>query len=396
MKRRRALRNAAVIASTLIGGCLGSIGRGDSDWSIEANWPTYRSDTRNTNYVPESTGPQAETVLWEETTVTKPNIQPVIVDNTVIVGASVSDSPGAVRAFDATNGEVEWEGQVQSSIGTTPAVLGEVVLVGVDNRGIVGFDRTSGERVWSISVESEFGETGFAISDNRGFVTTRDGLVIALEASGVELWRTDLSLDTGLESHLPQIIAEDGLLYVGTRDGMHILDADTGDRNWLYARGRRVPKGPILHGDTLYLAHASDRGEDYPQAQIDAVDIPSRDLQWSIPLEQEFPPAPSTDGDQVYISQLHPKRVVAVDTENGVENWTTQITAPINDAPTVAAERLYVPTLDGIEVLDRSTGEHVQKIAPEWLSLYTSPCIVDDVAIVTTSRGTTYAIGKPD
>ncbi len=133
---------------------------------------------------------------------------PTLLDGVLYVG-ELATQVAAVRAEDGT---VLWETPVAAWVWHSPTPLGEEHLVVGDMEGhVYALRRSDGGIVWQTQVEG--GVIGApAVHDETVFVTTRAGLLIALDATnGAVRWQRQVHEDAGLEAG-PIVVPDWGLL----------------------------------------------------------------------------------------------------------------------------------------------------------------------------------------
>ena len=159
-------------------------------------------------------------------------------------------------------------------------------------------------------------------------------------------------------------------VYVGTGlDTVRALDADTGDRRWVYDPGGREAHGggawgqPLIANGQVYIgvSHSTDPNAD---------------------------PADPTDFTH---------RVVALDREDGVEEWATRVSGQVWTGPVVAAGIVVAAARAGVLYgFDHETGELLWEFSLP--GRVTQPLSVVDkgVLVVVTDDGTVAFVDVPD
>jgi outer membrane protein assembly factor BamB len=120
-----------------------------------------------------------------------------------------------VYALDANNGAVRWKYETGLGVSSSPAVSGEVTVIG-----------------------------------------SKDGYLYALEiATGKLLWKTRAS-----QVITAPAVFGDSAIYLQS-GGVHALDAATGNMLWRAGLASGVQNVPVIAGRTMYLT--SNEGEVY-------------------------------------------------------------------------------------------------------------------------------------
>lgn len=136
-----------------------------------------------------------------------------------------------VRAFDVRSGEELWRRPTDGTRAGTPAVADGVVYVQTD-RSVFAFDATSGDRVRQPvrvgagddeTALTGGGRTALVVAEDVVLATGSNGLVALARATGEIRWR----LDAPTDGHP---VVADGVVYVGTNDGVTAYDVTDGVR----------------------------------------------------------------------------------------------------------------------------------------------------------------------
>nr|WP_246403945.1 PQQ-binding-like beta-propeller repeat protein [Halobellus ruber] len=162
----------------------------------------------------------------------------------------------------------------------------------------------------------------------------------------------------------------DDTVYVGTgRDTVRALDADTGERRWIYDPGGREEHGggawgqPLVTGDRVLVgvSHSTD------------------------------PNADPTDPDEF----AH--RVVALDRNDGSEVWATPVSGQVWTGPALASGVVVAAARQGVlHGLDPATGESLWGVSlPDRVTQPVS-IVADGVLAVVADDGTVAFVDVPD
>lgn len=178
--------------------------------------------------------------------------RPALVDGMVVAGST----DGRLRAFDPASGARRWTTEVGART-TAPTAADGTVYVGgsADGKGFVAaVNAADGRTVWRSAtppVESAgFVGTAPTVVSDTVFVSFDDGTVRALRRDdGDERWR--------YEAEMPlSWLAFDGSLFVGTGDGLVILDPTDGSERRRYET--RHPVDAIAPSDDAVAVGTGD------------------------------------------------------------------------------------------------------------------------------------------
>ncbi len=258
---------------------------------------------------------------------------PAIAGDLVIVGSG----DGNVYGFDAATGTERWRVVTAGRIRSSPATANGVAYVGSADGFLYAIDPETGELRWSFETEgasfssAEFGfdrktiQSSPAVAGGRIFFGSRDGKFYAVEASTGELaWRFDHSTPWVVSS--PAIYQ--GAAIVGTSDGLflHAMNIETGEEIWRFETGDRVFSSPAVSGGVVYVGVHSGR--------FLALDAATGALSWELrcggavmssPVVHEGRAYFGCDDGSVYAVRLEggpaPRRAVYWDAER--TGWNT-------------------------------------------------------------------------
>ncbi|MFB0499921.1 MAG: PQQ-binding-like beta-propeller repeat protein [Candidatus Hadarchaeaceae archaeon] len=139
------------------------------------------------------------------------------------------DYTGWVYALNAQNGDLIWKFQIGDEIGSSPAVVDNIVYIGagfmghLPGDGMWAFDAHTGELIWYFDTENE--SVGCpAVAHGKVYFQSNDRYLYALDAkNGSIVWK--YYTDTWAWS--PPIVIGDKVV-IGNGE-LHVLDAENGD-----------------------------------------------------------------------------------------------------------------------------------------------------------------------
>ena len=188
--------------------------------------------------------------------------------------------------------------------------------------------------------------------------------------AGEVLWSTDV--DGWFSS--PTVI--DGTVFLGGRNGLHAVDAETGDRLWYWRNGKGVPSSPQVVDGSIYVGSQDNH--------LYALDAETGEQQWQFETDDEIPSSPTISEGTVYVGS-HDSRVYAVDAETGEQAWRTGTSNrnTIVASPVVQDGTVFISNGDVLRALDAESGEE------QWRS-DADP----GMSSPTVANGTVYAGGR--
>lgn len=425
ISRRTALRLTGGVAALSLAGCLGAAETEEFD---HEDWLSLGHNAGNTGKT-SVRGPDSPDERWSVDT--EPiSTAPVVADDVVYAGAA----DGTLYALDLETGDELWTYSVGDDLYYTPTVTENRIYVA--DTDTIHAVTTDGDEAWTADADGRV-HSACAVSDGRLHVSTDvRASILTLEAdSGDELWRES---GAGLGS-TPAVA--DGTVYsVGqiiefdtdgepedAFQGAVALDAETGERQWLYDEwdgdGGLPMSSPAVDDERLYVGTGSG------ERPLLALDRNSGEEQWRLdPDAPELETAhvanapPVVDGDTVYVSvsaatssdTLHlvdddqdPSSVVAVDAETGESRWVSG-TDELGPAVAMGSDALYRHTFGQVTALEPDDGapiwthdsefglpwEDIDEIEAAQLTAGTQPAVVDGMVVATSPSGGIYAVGE--
>lgn len=316
----------------------------------------------------------------------------------------------------------------------TPLVGDKVVVVAGAAGQIARIDAASGKQLSRIDTRSRL--SGGVGGDKRMIIVgTPKGEVLAYDAAGKELWKTQITSDV-LSS--PQV--EQEIVIVRSGDGrLFGLDAATGVRKWIYQR--TLPALTVrTHVTVQPFRGAVFAG--FPGGRLVAVAAANGNLIWESTVAQpkgatelervaDVSSVPVTDGRQVCAAAYQGRvacfgtvkgeliwardfssvsglamdqrniyasdeksAIVAFDRSNGASLWKQDKLYGRNvTAPVLAGRYLAVGDLQGyVHFMSREDGSFVARVATDGSPVIAQPVALDDDIIVQTLKGGVYAI----
>lgn len=247
-------------------------------------------------------------------------------------GSRPAAKPAPLVAIQATaQPRIVWRGAVGPAEKTIffPAVSGNTVYAAGASGQIVGFEVSSGKTVARINAGQRL-TGGVAASGSLIVVGTQKGEVVAFDAGGKQLWKSQLAGEV-----LAPPAVEGSLIVARAGDGrVYGLDAANGSRRWLYQRA-----APALslrsHGGVVLERGAIFAG--FPGGRLVALAAATGNVGWdsvvALPrgateLERvaDVMGLPVVDGDRV-CAVAYQGRVACFDTQSGTTIWARDMSS---------------------------------------------------------------------
>jgi outer membrane protein assembly factor BamB len=220
---------------------------------------------------------------WRFATSGRVRSSPVVADGVVYAGSF----DGYLYALDARSGTLRWKFATQGvsidsdaagfdrrSVQSSPAVAGDLVVVGCRDGHLYGVDRATGKERWNFDHQVSWVVGSAAIAGDRAVVGSSDArFVQAVELStGKELWRARTDSNA-----LSSPAVAGGIAVLGDDSGAVLaFEAATGREMWRFRTGDAVHSSPLVRDGRVYVG--SDDGILYALERDPASPAPPRAL----------------------------------------------------------------------------------------------------------------------
>jgi len=208
--------------------------------------------------------PRDGRVLWERKTGFAFSGGPAVAGDTLLVGTS----DGELVALSTGNGAQKWRAQLGSEILSVPRVVGDLIVVHTIDDSVHGMELADGSRRWRFAYQAPIltlrGSSTPAVVGEDVIVGFSGGKIARLEPeAGVPLWETTVTPPHG-RSELDRIADIDAdpvvvgnAVYVGTYNGdLAAVDVDTGSVLW--RRELSAYAGLAADDSALYITDSDD------------------------------------------------------------------------------------------------------------------------------------------
>lgn len=216
--------------------------------------------------------------------------------------------------------------------------------------------------------------------DNRAFVGTGNGYLLALDAeSGEALWSDSFATENPIWG--PMAYA-DGLIYVADMAGIiYAVEAESGQENGRWTTDTSFIGGLTLDGDAIYAGGFNNKVYAFDRTS------PGTEL-WTFDTVSGIWGAPAVADGQLFFGDML-GNVYAVNAETGSLLWQIAVDGPIIASPVVADNLVYIASEGDPDEREPHwflTALDVTDGAQSWQQLltqgiYTTPVIVDDLIV---------------
>jgi eukaryotic-like serine/threonine-protein kinase len=313
--------------------------------------------------------PTLETLVWKFKTKGRVISSPAVAGDLVVVGST----DGSLYAVSRTDGALRWQFDTKGPVTSSPAVADGLVYVSSLDGNVYAVDAANGERRWAFATQ---GERRFTAPGIHGAIPRTE--------------RMPDPFDVFTSS--PTVAG--GMVFIGSGDQhVYALDAKTGALRWSFATGDVVHASPAVAHQTVYIG-SWDRN-------LYALDAVTGRERWRY----------TTGNDTVIYNQIgiassavvadgrvivggRDGHVHAVDQRTGHLIWKHSNNGGWTIAsPAVRNGVVYFPTSDGtrFKALNAETGAVILDLQNKAVS-FSSPALVGDIAFYGTSDGYLQAV----
>lgn len=313
-----------------------------------------------------------------------------------------------------------------------PYAAGDKVYVSSHGGDVVALDGASGRTLWRAETDVDL-TTGPGSDGTVTAVAGEKGVVYAFDASGKQLWKKQVNGEV-----LSAPLVGKGLVVVRTTDTRVLgLDAQTGERRWIYQRAQtalnlRAGMGMVFAGDGIVMGFPGGKlgvlsptngvlrwesTVSYPkgvseierlndvtgfpmvngrqvcattfQGRISCLDLATGQPQWG--KDFSSPVGPAQDDNSLFAADER-SVVHAFDRQTGNERWhNDQLRNRALGMPLALGRSVVFGDFDGyVHFLSREDGEFIARVRPGSSAITAAPVVAGNTLVVQTRSGDVY------
>ncbi|TPQ36548.1 MULTISPECIES: outer membrane protein assembly factor BamB [Cupriavidus] len=315
-------------------------------------------------------------------------LQPAAAGNNVYVSAN----NGTIMALDGATGRTLWKAKTDVDITTGPGSDGSVTAVAGEKGAVYAFD-TSGKQIWKKQVNGEVLSAPL-VGNGIVVVRTTDTRVLALDAqTGERRWiyqRSQTPLN--LRAAMGMVFAGDGIVMGFPGGKLGVLTPANGVLRWESAVS--YPKGvseierlndvtgqPMVSGRQVCATTF--------QGRVACLELANGQPQWG--KDFSSPSGPAQDDNAIYASDEQ-SVVFAFDRQNGNERWkNNELRYRRLGAPLVLGRSVVMGDFEGyVHFLSREDGTVVARMKTDGSAISAAPVVAGQTMVVQTRDGDVY------
>ncbi|WP_439682878.1 outer membrane protein assembly factor BamB [Cupriavidus oxalaticus] len=313
-----------------------------------------------------------------------------------------------------------------------PAAAGNNVYVSSNNGNVMALEGASGRVLWKAKTDLDL-TSGPGSDGSVTAVAGEKGAIYAFDASGKQIWKKQVNGEV-----LSAPLVGNGLVVVRTTDTRVFgLDAETGERRWIYQRSQtplnlRAAMGMAFAGDGIVMGFPGGklgvltpgngvlRWEStisYPkgvseierlndvtgqpmisgrqvcattfQGRVACLELATGQPQWG--KDFSSPSGPAQDDNAIYASDER-SVVHAFDRQNGSERWKNdQMRNRRLGAPLALGRSVVMGDFEGyVHFLSREDGQVVARMKTDGSAITAAPVVAGQTLVIQTRDGDVF------
>lgn len=324
----------------------------------------YRYDSGRSGYSPDRGPADEDGLLWFLPVDGGVKCTPAYWDGMLFFGTG----QGELLCAAAADGRVFWSTRFGGEFRSTPAISGDVLVVGVHDgalsagRGyLAGIDVDSGKELWGVH---NYGVTmAPLIVDGVAYVGSSEGVFFGVEVeSGIQRWVGRHEASNGA----PSLAAADGVLVVVTSSGLvRGIALPDGQELWSFFSNYDNATTPAIASGYVVLTNIV--------GQLICLSLKSGQPLWTIRTNTNMS-SPAVHRGRVFINRGPNGHIAAYSLQSGQLLWESEIVGDALSSPTVTSNYLYAKGSGLLAALSADTGETVWSVPFSEL-LATSPMV---------------------
>ncbi|SCU99089.1 Outer membrane protein assembly factor BamB [Cupriavidus necator] len=313
-----------------------------------------------------------------------------------------------------------------------PAAAGNNVYVSSNNGNVMALEGASGRVLWKAKADLDL-TSGPGSDGSVTAVAGEKGAIYAFDASGKQIWKKQVNGEV-----LSAPLVGNGLVVVRTTDTRVFgLDAETGERRWIYQRSQtplnlRASMGMVFAGDGIVMGFPGGKlgvltpgngvlrwesAVSYPkgvseierlndvtglpmvsgrqvcattfQGRVACLELASGQPQWG--KDFSSPSGPAQDDNAIYASDEQ-SVVHAFDRQNGNERWkNNELRNRRLGAPLALGRSVVMGDFEGyVHFLSREDGQVIARMKTDGSAITAAPVVAGQTMVIQTRDGDVY------
>lgn len=341
----------------------------------KTSWPLFRGDSQGTGLAATELSLPLK-VRWKQTLPDAIGSTVAIVENVVYVGCD----DGALRALQLSDGLTKWTYQTGGPVQASPTLVDATVLVGDDEGVLHAVNAGDGTKRWTFTTASQiFSSVNYA--RGRAVFGSYDGFVYCLDVTdGRLIWK----FQTADRVHGTPALADGHLFAAGCDEYLHVLKLDDGSEFGKLSLHSVSGASAAVLGNRVFVGTYG--------AQVRCFDWRQQTPVWTFEdPDRQFPfLASAAISKDLIIVAGRDKRVRALHTDTGKQAWEFATDGRIDSSPVIVDAHVFVGSSDGnVYALERSTGKESWRYETGG-PVTASPAVADGTLVIGNQDGALY------
>ena len=242
---------------------------------------------------------------------------------------------------------------------------------------VVALDVNSGESKWNKNIGFSCVSSPTYYNDNI-YVGSNNGLYVLDKDNGRIIWKRDISSI----SSKPVVIND--VVYCGSYDGfVYAIDSSNGDEIWSFKTNSEVYSSPVVDKNILFVGSSDN--------VFYAIDKNDGNMLWSYDSDGPISSSPIVNDGFVYFGSWD-SNLYAVDIKSGELIWKFTAGWGIDSSPTIKEDTVYFGSKDNnLYALDKKNGE-LKWIFTTDAGISSSPIVYGGYVFFGSEDGNIYAL----
>ena len=372
---------------------------GETDTTDDDTDPDVDDTTTTSEAGPEETIDPDETaddgqpaLAWRFETGSSLASQPVVADNVLLIGATITDT---IHAVDTDTGEELWSFETGGHVQVTGATDGSMAWIGSDDGSLYAFDLYEGDLLWAAELGSAV--TGNAYLQGANVIVgTEAGLIHAVDQeSGEEAWVFDTGSGQRINTTPAEAqYADQGVIVVASTDGgVYLINTESGElveriavEGAIWFSSPLVVDSPGGEGQEVWVGSSLQDG-----GFLNRIELATGEVH-AFPNSAGVGTNPVATGDGAIVAGNDAGELFAVDQVTLGERWREGYAdaTQIKGSPVIHEDVIIFGTHDRELIAVDFNGVDQWRFEGEQIFGLSGPVVVDDQLYVGNDSGTVY------
>lgn len=234
------------------------------------------------------------------------------------------------------NNELIWnqtleDGEFGNAIYSSPVKAGDEIYLTSWNGNAYCFNATTGAEIWRTNI-SWSSESSPIMVNNKIFVGSSEGIHVLNGSTGEIIW------ENKTRSVSVKPLYYNGFIYFGSHDEyVYGFNAEDEELEWSFKTNGEIHSSPAVNEDILFIG--SNDGYLY------AINVSSKELKWKFKTGGAVCSSPLVSNDDVYFGSWD-NNLYCLDEESGVLKWNFTAGWGIDSSPVIYEESIYFGSRD--------------------------------------------------